>query len=379
MTDFKTFQEQAVEKLQERCNPNWQPADPKTELPFNIGRDDWKWFLRNVPVDAEHMGKMTTGQLMKSFDNRTLIVRAFIWQCWLWIQMGEIPAIHGNIRSLWYQRLEAFMRKHDLIKDDDTRGIGDSDEDRVIEMMGVQIALFVEHRIFRYSGAFDFLPSLNSVYKMGKKKPNWFFFTEKVGLWDPMCLALFKEYNNLVMASEGEPSSVTLERLGMELWARGKRSLIVPTFADRDPWGWWIDASLDSFLRQLGFQVQTWRLTTPELFSKEAAAGSKDFTAIVEKYKKQEADPSPDFRPTSKGTLIYNWFKLSGGWNGKPLAMHCDTIDEDVRNARIQKFFKELQKDKPHFPGTLVGSEEPKGLLNKPCSAPLELLRRKFR
>lgn len=383
MVDFKTFQAQAVDKLRERCDPNWQPADPKKELPFNISRNDWKWFLRNVPTDKPHLGKLTTQQLNHEFPQekrRTAIIRTFIWQCWLWIQMGEIPKVHGNIRSLWYQRLEALMRKHGLIKDEVTRGAGDSDEDRVIETMGEQLALFVEHRIFRYSGAFDFLPSLNSISIVGKKKGNWFFFTEKVGLWDPMCLDLSKEFTNTVMASEGEPSAVTLEKIGIELWAMGKRSLIIPSFCDRDPWGWWIEASLDSFMRQLGFEVQTWRLATQELFTPEAAAGSKDFTAIIEKFQKQEEHYDSDFSATSKETLVWNWFNLSKGWYGKPLALHCDTISEDVRDARIQRFFKELQKKDPHFPGQLVGSEEPKKLLVRPATlAPFERLQRKFR
>lgn len=64
MVDFKTFQQQAVEKLQERCNPNWQPADPKKELPFNIASDDWKWFKRNVPTDMPNLRKVTTKQLV---------------------------------------------------------------------------------------------------------------------------------------------------------------------------------------------------------------------------------------------------------------------------------------------------------------------------
>lgn len=384
MVDFKTFQEQAVEKLRERCDPNWQPADPKKELPFNLSRNDWKWFMRNVPIHAPDLSKLTTQQLRELFPkpkSRTMIIRTFIWQCWLRIQMGEIPPVQGNIRSLWYQRLEAFMRKHELIRDEVTRGVGDSDEDRVIETMGVQVALFVEHRIFRYSGEFKFIPSLNSIYKLGKHKAHWFFFTEKVGLWDPMCLDLWKDakLSNTVMAAEGEPSAATLEKIGMELWAKGKRSLIIPTFADRDPWGWWIEASLDSFMRQLGFEVQTWRLATQELFTPEAAAGSKDFTPIIEKFQKQEEHPDPGFSPTSKETLIWNWFKLSNGWYGKPLALHCDTISEDVRDARIQRFFKELQKDKPNFPGTLVTPQEPDRLLLRPALAPMERLQRKFR
>lgn len=382
MVDFKTFQEQAVEEIHKRCHPNWQPPDPNRELPFNLAPNDWKWFKRNVPIHAPHLGKLTTQQLRDLFPGpktRTKIIRTFIWQCWLWIQMGEIPPIQGNIRSLWYQRLEGFMRKHGLIKDEVVRGVGDSDEDRVIETMGEQVALFVEHRIFRYSGAFKFVPSLNSIYKMSDRKPQWFFFTEKVGLWEPLCLDLYKQFANTVMASEGEPSAATLEKIGMELWAMGKRSLLIPTFADYDPWGWWIDASIDSFMRSLGFQVQTWRLVTQDLFTPENAAHAKDFSAIIEKFKKQEENPNPQFKATSKETLIWNWFKLSKGWYGKPVGLHCDVIGEDVRDARIQRFFKEAPKKDPKFPGLLVGAQEPSRLLNRPVFAPLNRLQRKFR
>ena len=380
--DFKTFQEQAVEKLRERCNPNWEPPDPKKELPFFISRNDWKWFQRNVPVNLPHLGKLTTSQLLDLFPNpksRTSIIRTFIWQCWLWIQMGEIPSVHGNIRSLWYQRLEAFMRKHRLIKEDLTRGAGDSDEDRVIGTMCEQVALFVEHRIFRYSGAFEFLPSLNSICKLGRHRPNWFFFTEKVGLWDPMCLDLWSEISSTVMASEGEPSAAFLEKVGMDLWAAGKRSLIIPTFTDQDPWGWWIDASIDQVMRSLGFKVQTWRLVTQDLFTPDAAAVAKDFTPIIEKFKKQEEKPDPNFKTTSKETLVWNWFKLSNGWYGRPLGLHCDVIGEDVRLARIHRFFKELQKDKPNLPGILVNPKESDRLRVRSAPWMSERLQRKFR
>lgn len=390
MVDFKTFQAQAVDGIKERCDPNWAPPtdpnDPKRkELPFNLSQSDWKWFTRNVPLDAPHLGKLTTLQLRELFPkpkSRTLIIRTFIWQCWLWIQMGEIPSIHSNIRGLWYQRLEGFMRRHGLVRDEVvTRAVGDSDEDRIIETMSEQVALFVEHRIFRYSGAFEFIPSLNAIYKIGQKKRGWMFFTEKVGLWDPMCLDLWNHdtLSNTVMASEGEPSAVALEKLGMELRRLGVASIILFTFADYDPWGWWIDVSIDSFMRQLGFEVQTWRLVTPELFTEETANESKDFTAIIEKFQQQEAHPDPNFSPTSKETLVYNWFKLSGGWNGRALAMHCDTIPADVREARIQKFIKELQKKKPNFPGMLVGSDEPKRLMDKPAFYGMESLQRMFR
>jgi len=84
-------------------------------------------------------------------------------------------------------------------------------------------------------------------------------------------------------------------------------------------------------------------------------------------------------RCPSKETLIWNWFKLSKGWYGKPVGLHCDVIGEDVRDARIQRFFKEAQKKDPKFPGLLVGAQEPSRLLNRPVFAPLNRLQRKFR
>lgn len=61
------------------------------------------------------------------------------------------------------------------------------------------------------------------------------------------------------------------------------------------------------------------------------------------------------------------------------MALHCDRISEEARDARIQKFLKELQKDKPKFPGTLVKPEEPKRLLEAPPLCAPKFLRSKFR
>ena len=386
MADFQKFQLEAVEKIRERLAPNWQPVDPKTELPFNLSKADWAWFDRNVPWDAPKILDMTTAELKALFpkkNSRTLIIRTFIWQCWLLIQMGEMRPLKSTLRSLWYRELEGFMRRHHLVKDDlVTRGSDvDSDEDRIVETMREQIGEFIDHRIFRYSGAFQFIPMFNSAYLIGQRRRGWFFFTEKVGLWRSTCQALYnhKTLSCSVMASNGEPSGLTMEQMGMELRKLGVSSLVQFTFADLDPWGWWIDASLDSFMRRLGFDVQTWRLTTADLFTEKDAEGSKDFTPIIKKFEQNEQHPDPMFKPTSKEVLIYNWFKLSKGWNGRPLAMHCDNILEEVREERVQKFLKELQKKEPHFPGILVGAEESHRLLAGPPLVAPESLRRKFR
>ena len=95
--------------------------------------------------------------------------------------------------------------------------------------------------------------------------------------------------------------------------------------------------------------------------------------------RQQEEHPDPKFRATSKEKLIYNWFKISNGWRGRPVALHCDKITEEARDARIQKFIKELQKPKPNFPGTLVKADEPTRLLEAPPLCAPKSLRRMFR
>lgn len=386
MDAFQKFQAEAVEKIRERLVPNWHPADPSTELPFNLSPQDWAWFVRNVPYDAPNIRKLTTAELKALFpkkNSRTSIIRTFIWQSWLLIQMEEMRPLKSTLRSLWYREMEGFMRRHKLVKDDLIlrASDSDSDEDRIVETMRGLIGLFVEHRIFRYSGAFQFVPLFNSAYKIGKDRRSWFFFTEKVGLWESTCMDLYRneKLSCNVMASNGEPSGLTMERMGIELKKFKVKTLIQFTFADLDPWGWWIDASLDAFMRRLGFDVQTWRLTTPDLFTEADAAGSKDFTPIIEKFKRQEEHPDPNFRPTSKERLIYNWFKISNGFHGRPLAMHCDNVLEEVREARIQQFIKEAQKKKPNYPGILVGSEEAHRLLAVPPLLAPRSLQRKFR
>ena len=386
MDAFQKFQAEAVEKIRERLVPNWHPADPATELPFNLSPQDWTWFDRNVPYDAPNIHKLTTAELKALFPkekSRTLIIRTFIWQCWLLIQMGQMRPLESTLRSLWYRELERFMRRHHLVKDDVIvrASDSDSDEDAIVEIMREQIGLFVEHRIFRYCGAFQFVPTWNAAYKIGKKRRGWFFFTEKVGLWKSTCLGLYgnEKLSCSVMASTGEPSGLTMEQMGTELKKLKVQTLLQFTFADLDPWGWWIDASLDAYMRRLGFDVQTWRLTTADLFTEDDAAGSKDFTHIIEKFKENELHPSPSFSPTSKESLINNWFKLSNGFHGRPLAMHCDNVLPEVREARIQQFLKEAQKKKPNYPGILVAPAEDQRLLAGPPLVAPDSLRRKFR
>jgi hypothetical protein len=344
MPSFQEFQVQAIEKIKERLKPGWQSPDPKHELPFHLASADFAWLQRNVSLQAPSLVTLSKEQLHELFPrpkSLTRIVRTFIWQCWLRIQMGEISPIRGNIRSFWYKYLEGFARKYGLL-DETTRRRGSGKADRIIEMMGAEMANFVEHRIFRYTGDFQFRSPLGALWKVGRKRRGWFFFTEKEGLWEQLCQGLWNDEKRsvTVMASNGEPSGLVLEKLAIELWKMGVRRLDIFTFCDLDPWGWCIDASIDAMMRRLGFEVHTWRLATQDLFTDEDAEGGRDYASIIAKF------TDPTYKPTSMERLIYNWFELSKGYHGKPIALHSDKVGEEVRDQRVQAFLKALETGK---------------------------------
>jgi len=357
--DFLEFQAQAVEKIKERLQPGWQPAS-KDDLPFHLSSADWKWLEKNVPLQAPNLVTLSKEQLYALFPPtkyKTRIVRTFIWQCWLRVQMGQINPVRGNLRSFWYKYLEGFCRKYGLL-DETTRHRGESIADHLIETMGVEIGNFVDHRIFRYTGELQFVSPLAANWKVGRKRRGWFFFTEKEGLWDQLCLKLWEDEkrSNTVMASNGEPSGLVLEKLAMELWKLGVRKLSIGTFCDFDPWGWCIDATIDSVLRRVGFEVSTWRLVTANRFTDEDALNGRDFSAIVAKF------VDKTYKPTSQERLIYNWFLLSQGYKGQPIAMHSDIILEETRDKLIQSFLNALEKGKEP-PGMKVDPKDARRLM----------------
>lgn len=355
MPAFKEFQAQRLLKLKERLQPDWQPPNPQEQLPFNLGQDDWDWLNRNIPLDAPNLVELSKDDLYALFPPikyKTRIIRTFIWQSWLRIQMGELNPIGGNIRSFWYQHLEGFAYRYGLLGGETRRGDGPAD--RIIETMGEQVGEFISHRIFRYTEEMNFVSPLGALWKVGRKRRGWLFFTEKEGLWK-LCEALWKskERSMSVMASNGEPSGLILEKLAMDLWRLGVRKLTIGTFCDWDPWGWCIDATMDAILRRFGFEVSTWRLVTPDLFTAENLKNARDYSELVAK---------PPVNPSSKETLILNWCKMCGGINGKPLAVHSDVIAQATRERRIQAFIKALEAGKQP-PGIWVDPQKDQKLI----------------
>ena len=72
-----------------------------------------------------------------------------------------------------------------------------------------------------------------------------------------------------------------MEKLAEDLWKYGVRKLYIGTFCDHDPWGWCIDATIDWSLRRLGFEVETWRLATVDLYQADDAFGGRDYSEII--------------------------------------------------------------------------------------------------
>lgn len=280
--------------------------------------------------------------------------------------MGELRPLNGNLRSFWYRYLEHFARKYGLLERL-SRRVGESAEDRMIDTMTEQIGQFVAHRIFRYTGEMKFVSPLGALWKIGRKRRGWFYFTEKEGLWE-VCQGIWADdkLSPTVMASDGEPSGLVLEKLAMELWKMGVRSLKTGTFCDPDPWGWCIDATIDAAMRRYGFEVDTWRLVTPKLFTEDDLSGARDYSAIIAKFE------DPNYKATSKERLIYNWFRLSNGHHGKPLALHSDVITEEKRDSVNRAFLKALEAGKEPA-GIKVNPKKNERLL-----APMSL-QRKFR
>jgi hypothetical protein len=171
-----------------------------------------------------------------------------------------------------------------------------------------------------------------------------------------------------VMASDGEPSLLTLEYFAEDFRQNGVSELVIGTLCDYDPWGFWIawnlDHKLSSFRRQ-GVKdaegklvpyfksVTTYLLTTPDLFTKKNLKDGRDLTNFKDQ------------------TLIQNWMEITHGVEGKPLGLHVDQVDKLLRRQRIDDWIAQVlahvtvpYKKVPKKPPTAAASSK-KGSLTR--------------
>ena len=351
-------------------------AELLAQLEQKLAKGDLKWLRTNVKLDAPDLATVRTQDLPVLFPGKLTqapprindgrLIKTLIWQYWVKISAGLLHPVRGNVRSFWYQFMEGFYRRHDLLPGEEvsTRWRDtESAEDRVIEQMTGYFKDFVWHRIFWYRGEFRFQEPIDDKRRRGIDRPGIIFFTEKEGLWW-LCEDLneAKQRSITVMASNGQTSLLNLEYFAVEL-SKKTWKLNIGAMCDLEPYGEAIAGALDQKMRHLleglaaeealltggkppTVEVTTYVLTGADLFTPEQIANGKDLSWALE-----DPPPGPD-RFASKRSQIRNWFARTGGVHGKCISLHVDVVDEDLKTKRATRDFVNvlMKGKKPKLP-----------------------------
>lgn len=367
-------------------------AEVLAQLEATLAPENWAWLQRNLLKDCGDIERAETHELYEWFGkgsspkdddpkslNDTGLMRMYVWQAWIKVLAEEMLPIDGNLRSMWYQHIDPYWRKHGLLPnemrrrssldegywvdgylkaDEDVRG-GDR-EKAVSSLMMDQIGLFVFHRIFQYRGALQFQQPLDGRAEVGRDKAKFLFYTEKEGFWK-LCEKVVEGSLSgdpgsgtsiSVMATKGQPSLILLEYFIDELKRRGVSNVIVGGFSDHDPWGLQILENLDAKLRFFQFKsVEVYRLTHPKLFNKEQLAKGKNLS---------------HFQPS---VVVDRWVEKTGGTPGpygKKWSLHIDLLFPEQREAVARRWLlsianKSWADDYPLVEPLDLGNDAPEG------------------
>lgn len=341
------FEEKQTEKL--------------AELEATLSANDWKWLGRNLKLAAPNLDKVDTPTLRKLFqrgagvDDQRLI-RTYLWQSWILMQLGDIEPVGGNIRSFWYQRLKPFYRRHNLLITDrldaePTRKKFSSRGDRIADTMGDVLAELVTHRAFKYRDL-GFEAPFDVRARVGRGRPRLLLATEKEGLWSTLQLfyagqvevpgkskkpTVVKFPSVSVMASNGQPSLLAMEYLEPGLKKKTK-SLRIGALVDMNPYGYEIALAYTDKFTFLGFDVKTYMLPNSDWFTAEQIAAGEDYSNC----------------PTSgEQTLANDWFEKTGGVNGQMIGVEIDVVSKVKLMMHILAWIQAMDKhdgDPPGYP-----------------------------
>lgn len=328
------------------------------QLETTLAPENWAWLKRNLILDCGDVEPATTAELYAWFGkgpdskeiNETGLMRMYVWQAWVKVLAGELAPIEGNLRSMWYQHIDPFWRKHGLLpndmrqvssldegywlqgylKEDATRSA--SPEKIVSSLMMDQLGMFVYHRVFEYRGALQFQQPLDGRAEVGRDKAKFLFYTEKEGFWKLCQQVLEGSFSGdpglntriSAMATKGQPSFILMEYFVAELKRRGVSNIIVGGFSDHDPWGLQILENLDAKLRFFQFKsVEVYRLTDPRLFTPEQMAKGKSLEA---------------FKPA---VVVDDWIEKTGGTpgpHGPKWSAHIDLLYKEQKEAVAKRW-----------------------------------------
>jgi len=361
---------------------NWM--DFQTEILGKITAEQDKWLRKNVDLDTGNLRAMSTEEIRKRFPGKpkpagasqsgqvstvddARLMRTFIWQSYLLIKSKELEPVMGNMRSFWYKEEGPFWKEHGIfesdegpdvssiavrdmvnafseleyrVMDDDLRA---GDMERIFKGQGRELYLtdkmskifdeFVLLKFFRFQDEFKFQDPREAFSIIGKNRPRYIFFTEKEGLfW--FCKEIAKTHGITAVASHGEPGYLTMEYFADALRARRVKNVEIGTLTDWDPWGYNIAGSFGEKLGHpvFGFDsVNTTRLTSLKLFTEETIAKKKrDLTQVSQSKLKQ----------------VDEWFKITGGIDGKKYGMHIDNAEFTFIRDAVTNWLKQVSKRK---------------------------------
>jgi hypothetical protein len=290
------------------------------------------------------------------------------------ILVGTVKPIDGNVRSIWYQRLKPFYRRHNLLATDlivtemgqplrkkfSTRG------DRVADSMSLLLAEIVYHRVFCYLDL-GFAEPFNMKAKVGRGRPRTVLITEKEGLWSTVSLfhagaftpesdagpghkepkkpkpekkpLTIKFPSISAFASNGQPSLLALEYFAVELKKKTK-SVRIGALVDMNPYGYEIALAYTEKFAFLGFKdVKTFILPRSDWFTPEQVAEGEDFSNC----------PTP-----GEQTLADKWFAATGGVHGQKIGVDVDVVGQAKLMLHIYRWVDLMEKTDGEAPGYIV-------------------------
>lgn len=303
-----------------------------------LNEENRAWLKSHVLMDVDLIADMTREQVLATFSrngkfNHTLFVLTMIWQALGLILCGQEEPLNDNIRGFWYgiadplylkfglygqlntgdeafrHFLELRAVKRGLLDFSDLRADSRAKKTYIQDLCGDCLQEFVEQRIFRYQGPFQFHSHIESAGLIGSRA-SLLFFVEKEGLKDKYCYRYFEKYNISVLWGEGQPSLLTCECFGDQLLAKKVRRIAFAGLVDYDPAGYAIARTYPRHFEKLGFEVKGFTiLTTTALFTEKALA---------------EYSEDIDLAHPKKKAMNDAWFKETNGINGQRRAIHVN-------------------------------------------------------
>lgn len=261
-----------------------------------------RYDLRDYPYEITNAKRE---RLRADFRDRKHQMANILWQTLRWRQDGVAHPYQDELRGLFYYLWPGLIRAgwaH--------RGRSDKD-DCWDELREITRQLVSDYRLFTFLeiGYRD----VNAHQRIiGKLRPEVILLAEK-GSLDTWTFQLAAEFGISCHITRGNPSLLDTEYLARALGEVGQGAVHVIAYVDFDPGGWQIADTLVKQLTEYGL---------PHVRPAHFMIGPEDFTA---EELELNALPCPMGNPGA-ATKARQWFKRSGGINGKLMTINVNSL-----------------------------------------------------